>query len=66
MHLQALNLEVPHSSALTLLLPVTFFAALDRGVPVGGSVEPNAVVTDDMRGDLLKVSRGLSIILLGV
>lgn len=50
---------------LCLILPVSFFAALDRGDKAGaGGV--NDVVSDHMRGEFLKISRGMAIILLAV
>lgn len=50
------------------MLPIAFFTALDRGVfpdDVSASlgIDTN-VVSDYMRGEMLKVSRGMSIILL--
>jgi hypothetical protein len=50
-----------------LVIPAAFFAALDRttDVALGASEEAsNILFTDGMRGNFLKFSRGIAIILL--
>ncbi len=53
---------------LTLLLPTAFFAALDRGAisynTAGNPVFTGPLFTDDVRDQLLQMSRGLAVILL--
>ncbi|KAJ6567190.1 hypothetical protein DFH09DRAFT_1471058 [Mycena vulgaris] len=53
-HLSELNQTLLTTGVLTILLPAAFFAAL------------NTKFRDDVRGDMLKVSRGLAVILLVV
>ncbi|KAJ7591406.1 hypothetical protein C8J56DRAFT_783107 [Mycena floridula] len=65
-HLTDLNQSLLFTSVLFLLLPVSFFAALDRGIPTDATGAVNNVVSDHMRGELLKISRGMSILLIGV
>jgi len=67
-HVIQLNQSLLFTSVLFLLLPVSFFAALDRGEKAGvaGTGGRNDVVSDHMRGELLKISRGMSILLLAV
>lgn len=59
-----------HRRVLAIFLPTTFFAALDRGARSAGPsgvLQPSGdVVTDDMRSSILKLSRGLAIILVVV
>lgn len=50
------------------MLPIAFFTALDRGivpdnVSASLGIDTN-VVSDRMRGEMLKISRGMAIILL--
>lgn len=67
--LHPVNTELNHTllvtGSLTLLLPVAFFCALDRG-DTGIVSTVHAAVSDEMRGQILKISRGLALILLGV
>ncbi len=52
-----------------MLLPTAFFAALDRGgnaVAESGAVVSTALVNDNIRSEILKISRGIAIILLMV
>ncbi|EIW52972.1 uncharacterized protein TRAVEDRAFT_53394 [Trametes versicolor FP-101664 SS1] len=49
-------------SVLAIMLPTAFFAALDRGASADGSRD--AFVSDTMRDSLLKMSRGVSVMLL--
>ncbi|KAJ3477570.1 hypothetical protein NLI96_g10367 [Meripilus lineatus] len=55
---------------LTVLLPTAFFAALDRGIKsVSDTGEPqfdDTLVNDEVRGQLLRMSRGLAVLLLVV
>ncbi|KAF7978300.1 hypothetical protein HWV62_895 [Athelia sp. TMB] len=60
------NTELNHSlltlGCMTLIVPVAYFAALDRG-----SVAPGAegsIVNDTVRGQFLVMSRGISVIML--
>ncbi|KAJ7755612.1 hypothetical protein DFH07DRAFT_743155 [Mycena maculata] len=62
-HLADLNQTLLTTGVLSLLLPAAFFSALNS-VDAGGE-SPNAV-SDSVRGDLLKVSRGLAVLLLAV
>ncbi|KAJ7499245.1 hypothetical protein FB451DRAFT_1015185 [Mycena latifolia] len=62
-HLSELNQTLLTTGVLTILLPATFFAALNSGSFSGNN---QITVNDDVRGDILKVSRGLAVILLGV
>lgn len=64
-HVIGLNQSLLFTSVLFLTLPVSFFAALDRGDKTG-SQGVNNVVSDHMRGELLKVSRGMAIVLIVV
>lgn len=50
-------------SVLCILLPTAFFASIDRGVSEA-SADPLALVSDVHRGEFLKMSRGLAIMLL--
>lgn len=53
-------------SVMGLLVPAAFFAALDRGVASTITTDPTAksFITDATRGEFLKMSRGVAIILL--
>ncbi|KAK7470977.1 hypothetical protein VKT23_002391 [Stygiomarasmius scandens] len=70
--LHPLLTELNHSlltmGVLTLLLPVSFFAALDRGiVTVDQNVndeEGTDFMSDSLRGHIMQVSRGISVILI--
>ncbi|KAJ7507435.1 hypothetical protein B0H11DRAFT_1967028 [Mycena galericulata] len=62
-HLADLNQTLLTTGVLSLLLPAAFFAALNSSSDGGSS--PNAV-SDTVRGDILKVSRGLAAMLLVV
>lgn len=51
------------------MLPTAFFAALDRGanaVTAAGSETGSSFVNDVTRGEILKMSRGIAIMLLVV
>ncbi|KAJ7067992.1 hypothetical protein C8F01DRAFT_978869 [Mycena amicta] len=66
-HLTQLNQSLLTIGVFTLLLPATFFAALDRGViPTSAETAAESLVNDATRSVLLQISRGLSIILLAV
>ncbi|KAJ7179439.1 hypothetical protein C8R46DRAFT_1073775 [Mycena filopes] len=60
-HLSGLNQTLLTTGVLTILLPAAFFAALNSSSPSGTT---QSAVSDDVRGDILKVSRGLAVILL--
>ncbi|KAJ7228974.1 hypothetical protein GGX14DRAFT_344883 [Mycena pura] len=60
-HLATLNEALLTIGLLAILLPATFFAALNSSNSGGGGA-----VSDDVRGDILKVSRGLAVILLAM
>ncbi|KAJ6539025.1 hypothetical protein B0H19DRAFT_960734 [Mycena capillaripes] len=62
-HLSELNQTLLTTGVLTILLPAAFFAALNSSSSAGNG--QNAI-SDSVRGDLLKISRGLAIILLVV
>ncbi|KAF5387910.1 hypothetical protein D9615_000100 [Tricholomella constricta] len=62
-HVVQLNNTLLTIGALALLLPTTFFSALDRMVPAG-TIGVAAAVSDSVRGDFLKISRALAIFLL--
>ncbi|KAJ7283477.1 hypothetical protein C8J57DRAFT_1054330 [Mycena rebaudengoi] len=62
-HHTELNQTLLTTGVLTILLPTAFFAALNGGSPLENG---RSAVSDDMRGDILKVSRGLAIMLLAV
>ena len=50
---------------LSLLLPATFFAALDTDFSPSGTGDGTfSSINDDIRGKLLKISRGISVLLL--
>jgi hypothetical protein len=52
---------------MTLLIPAAFFAALDNGVASTTASETGAaLVSDTMRENFLKISRGLALILIAV
>lgn len=56
-------------SVLATMLPTAFFAALDRGanaVTAAGSETGSSFVNDVTRGEILKMSRGIAIMLLVV
>ncbi|KAF5370031.1 hypothetical protein D9758_001349 [Tetrapyrgos nigripes] len=67
-HLTELNRSLLTVGVLTLLLPVSFFAALDHGIiVVEGEVNNDGdadLINDTLRGHLLRISRGLSIVLI--
>jgi Ca2+:H+ antiporter len=53
------------SSVMALVVPAAYFAGLDRGSDGIISTTPSAsIINDAVRGDFLKMSRGLAIILL--
>ncbi|KAJ7162549.1 hypothetical protein C8R43DRAFT_880134 [Mycena crocata] len=62
-HLAELNQTLLTTGVLTILLPAAFFAALSSS---GSTATNQDAVSDFVRGDILKVSRGLAVILLGV
>ena len=50
---------------LSLLLPAAFFAALDTDFsPPGTTVGTFSNISDEIRGNLLKISRGIAVLLL--
>jgi Ca2+:H+ antiporter len=51
---------------MALLVPAAYFAALDRGTAsiISTSASSGSIINDAVRGDFLKMSRGLAIILL--
>jgi Ca2+:H+ antiporter len=59
-------IQIGFYSVMALLIPAAYFAALDRGVTSTITTNPaiGNIVTDAARGDFLKMSRGLSIIIL--
>lgn len=59
-HNTELNQSLLTIGCMTLIVPAAFFAALDRGGDTAN------IVNDTMRGEFLKMSRGLAIILLVV
>ncbi|KAH9939646.1 uncharacterized protein BXZ73DRAFT_43395 [Epithele typhae] len=67
-HHSGLNQSLLLMGVLATLLPTAFFAALDRGnnpTPVFVNEELSvAVVSDFTRGEILKISRGLAILLI--
>ncbi|KAJ7047689.1 hypothetical protein C8F04DRAFT_935863 [Mycena alexandri] len=60
-HLSGLNQTLLTTGVLTILIPAAFFAALNSG---GSAGTGQNAVSDNVRGDILKVSRGLALILL--
>ena len=49
---------------LSLLLPAAFFAALDTDFsPPGTAVGEFSSINDETRGNLLKISRGIAVLL---
>lgn len=65
-HLTQLNQTLLTIGVLTLLLPAAFFAALDQGVVAVAGATTESVVNDTVRDTFLRMSRGLSIMLLVV
>ncbi|KXN87954.1 Vacuolar calcium ion transporter [Leucoagaricus sp. SymC.cos] len=65
-HITELNHTLLTMGVLSLVLPAAFFAALDRGVNVGGGAteEASVLLTDEMRDHFLRFSRGMAIIML--
>ncbi|KAJ8523020.1 hypothetical protein ONZ45_g501 [Pleurotus djamor] len=63
-HLTQLNHTLLTIGSLTLLLPALYFAALDKGSFAEAVLDPQTIVNDAVRGQFLKVSRGLAIVLL--
>jgi len=61
-----LNQTLLTTGVVSLLLPAAFFAALERDEPVNVSTGIKDSINDNTRGDILKISRGLSFILLAV
>ena len=50
---------------LSLLLPAAFFAALDTDFSPSGTADGKfSNISDDTRGKLLKISRGIAVLLL--
>ncbi|KAF9468913.1 hypothetical protein BDZ94DRAFT_551610 [Collybia nuda] len=64
-HVVQLNNTLLTLGVLTLLLPATFFGALDHTTPMG-VVTTTDVLNDSVRGDFLKFSRAMSMFLLVV
>jgi len=66
-HITGLNHSLLTMGVLAFLVPISFFTALDRGMIFAGSpTGDSGVVSDYMRGEFLKISRGMAIILLVV
>jgi len=64
-HNTELNQSLLTIGCMTLIVPAAFFAALDRGT--GAELgTTGSIVTDSLRGEFLKMSRGLAVILLVV
>ncbi|KAM5541651.1 hypothetical protein V8D89_004841 [Ganoderma adspersum] len=66
-HHSELNHSLLMIGVLAMLLPTAFFAALDRGanaVTDSGAAVSTALVNDNTRSEILKISRGIAIILL--
>ena len=68
-HPTQLNHSLLAVGVLALLLPTAFFAALDRGaesvpIPGSGAVYTGTLLTDTTRDQLLRMSRGVAVILL--
>lgn len=62
-HNTELNQSLLTLGCLTLLVPAAFFAALDRGV--GSELgTAGSIVNDTTRGQFLRISRGLAVLLL--
>ncbi|OJT06770.1 Vacuolar calcium ion transporter [Trametes pubescens] len=61
-HHASLNPSLLMTGVLAIMLPTAFFAALDRGAGANGSRD--IFVSDGMRDSLLKMSRGMSVMLL--
>lgn len=51
---------------LTLLVPAAFFAAVDRGTAAAAAGGVEGILNDHLRGEFLKMSRGLALLLLSV
>ena len=58
------------TSVFSIILPTAFFAALDRGaqsIAANGALEyPGSLLTDSTRDQILRMSRGLAVVLLVV
>ncbi|KAI0367923.1 hypothetical protein BV20DRAFT_999784 [Pilatotrama ljubarskyi] len=68
-HSTDLNHSLLMVGVLATLLPTAFFAALDRGasaVTAAGTEAGSALVNDATRGEILKMSRGIALMLLTV
>ncbi|KAJ4472163.1 hypothetical protein J3R30DRAFT_3709617 [Lentinula aciculospora] len=69
-HITGLNHSLLTMGVLAFLLPIAFFTALDRGIftdDMSATVGiDTGVVSDYMRGEFLKISRGMAVILLAV
>ncbi|EKM51117.1 uncharacterized protein PHACADRAFT_263099 [Phanerochaete carnosa HHB-10118-sp] len=69
-HPNELNHSLLAVGVLTILLPTAFFAALDRGAQSiasnGQLTYSGNVLTDHMRDEILRMSRGLAVVLLVV
>jgi Ca2+:H+ antiporter len=63
-HPTQLNHSLLTIGVLAILLPTAFFAALDRGVNEPVANDAAGLIKDSLRGDFLKMSHGLAIILL--
>ncbi|KAF9569408.1 hypothetical protein CPC08DRAFT_701898 [Agrocybe pediades] len=63
-HLTQLNHSLLTLGVLTLLIPAAFFAAIDTQFTLSPGEEPTSIVTDPIRGNFLRMSRGLAIVLL--
>lgn len=59
-------IDIYYLRVLTLLVPAAFFAAIDRGAPAATTAGAEGILNDHLRGEFLKMSRGLALILLSV
>ncbi|OCH87994.1 hypothetical protein OBBRIDRAFT_836948 [Obba rivulosa] len=63
-HTTELNHSLLLLGVMAILLPTALFAALDRGVTIPASGHSIALISDSTRGQILKMSRGISVLIL--
>ncbi|KAJ3505926.1 hypothetical protein NLJ89_g7158 [Agrocybe chaxingu] len=63
-HLTQLNHSLLTLGVLSLLIPAAYFAALNTSFSPNANVPAVIIVTDEMRANFLKMSRGLAVLLL--
>ncbi|EMD35865.1 hypothetical protein CERSUDRAFT_96090 [Gelatoporia subvermispora B] len=63
-HTTQLNHSLLLLGIMAILLPTALFAALDRGVAIADHGQFEDPVSDHTRGEILKMSRGLSVLIL--